>query len=185
MKTPFKILKWVWGAFAAFVVGSIVVGTIMPSHHELARDPNNIEKILKLYLPDIKHVDSEDNMDRGASRWDYYGHDIQFCETLSEDCIRELERRCVEDAKHWKKNDETGCFIYVDENYDEYSVYCCVCSEHASLQYDIDEDEEIWSFLLIMIGFVCLMLASVLFMVLYMAFIKIKEFVVERFRQAK
>ena len=87
------------------------------------------------------------------------------------------------DARHWKKKAGGDGFTYEDcENYDEYCVDCSLYSEHAYLEYSIDEDDDIMLFLIIYIGFLFSPLVGVICVVLYMA---IKEFIDERYRQDK
>ncbi len=64
-----------------------------PSHHDLAEDPKNIEKIIKIDLPDIAKTESSYYRDPPAPSLDVYTHDITFVEELSEECIKELEER--------------------------------------------------------------------------------------------
>lgn len=69
-----KIYRWTW----MVLIVTVAVMIIRTSHHDLAVDPINIEEIVKVDLPDIAFVESENNLDRGASRWEMYIHRGQF-----------------------------------------------------------------------------------------------------------
>ena len=85
MKKASKIYLWAWAVFVVMAIVAVVVVLVAPSHHDLARDPYAIERIVKADLPEIVEVESRDNLDRGASRWDVYMHRVQFGEALSEE----------------------------------------------------------------------------------------------------
>ena len=85
MKKASKIYLWAWAVFVVAAVVTVVVAMVMPSHHDLARDPYAIERIVKADLPEIVEVESRDNLDRESSRWDVYMHRVQFGEALSEE----------------------------------------------------------------------------------------------------
>ena len=96
MRKSTKIYLWAWAAVFAIIIGVVVC----PSHHELARDPRKVGAIVNLHLPDIADYQYEDNLDRGTSRWDFFGYHAIFSEEISEECIAEMERRCVENSEH-------------------------------------------------------------------------------------
>lgn len=49
-------------ALIAVTVATIAGMMVRTSHHDLAADPNNIQKIVKVDLPDIAFVESENNL---------------------------------------------------------------------------------------------------------------------------
>ena len=69
MGKALKIYGWTWVVLIVATIITVVVMAIRTSHHDLAKDPNNIEKIVKVDLPDIAFVESENNLDRSASRF--------------------------------------------------------------------------------------------------------------------
>ena len=148
MKKASKIYLWAWAVFGVAAIVAVVVAMVIPSHHDLARDPYAIERIVKVDLPDIVEVESEDNMDRGASRWDVYMHRVQFGEALSEESIKKLERLCRTDSLHWRKNAEERYYRYTAEGgVDElYAIDCEIHHDHAHLTYTVDESEGIFLF---------------------------------------
>ena len=75
MKKSTKIYSWAWTVALVIIIGLVV----WPSHHELARDPKKVGAIVNLRLPDIVNYEYEDNLDRGASRWDCYSYHAFFC----------------------------------------------------------------------------------------------------------
>ena len=101
-----KIYRWAWFALIVVTIATIAILVIRTSHHDLAAAPDNIEKIVKVDLPEIASVESENNLDRGASKWDTYIHSGQFTEELSEESIKAIEELCVADRSHWCKEEE-------------------------------------------------------------------------------
>ena len=154
MKKALRIYLCAW----AVLIVAIALYILLPSHHSLASKPDNIEKILKLDLPDIAEVESTNNLDRGASRWDWYEHSIRFEQEISDECIAELKLRCLRDSKHWTMNEKSGPYIYSDEGgIDElYSIFCEIHKDRAVLSYEVSEDEGIFAILGIMFLFVIL-----------------------------
>ena len=141
MKKALKIYLYAW----AGLIAVFALFVLFPTHNNLASRPRNIEKIVKLDLPDIAKAESSDNLDRGTSRWNCYEHSIQFEEEISDECIKELERRCQQDSEYWSKNEEEGYYNYNDEGgIDElYSVNCRIYKQSAHVSYSVDEDEGI------------------------------------------
>ena len=148
MKKASKIYLWAWAVFVVMAIVAVVVVLVAPSHHDLARDPYAIERIVKADLPEIVEVESRDNLDRGASRWDVYMHRVQFGEALSEESIKKLDRLCRTDSLHWQKNHEEAYYRYIAEGgVDElYAIDCVLYHDHAHLTYMVDESEGIFLF---------------------------------------
>ena len=144
MKKSTKIYVWAWAVAFVIITGCIV----WPSHHVLATDPNKLGAIVNLRLPDIAGSEYEDNLDRGTSRWDFYGYHALFAENISEECIAEMERRCVEDSVHWSKNESEGYYLYMDNGGADglYEVCCAIYKDQAHVGYLISEDERIFIF---------------------------------------
>ena len=142
MKKSTKIYLWAWAVVFAVIAGYIV----WPSHHDLAANPDKLGDIVNLHLPDIAESECDDNLDRGTSRWDFYEYRAFFTENISEECIAEMERRCEEDSKHWRKDEAEGCFIFVDNGgVDElYEVSCAIYKDQAHVGYLVSEDEGIF-----------------------------------------
>lgn len=156
MKKSVKIYVLVWVVVIASAIGVMVMS---PSHHDLASDPYAVEKIVKVDLPDVARVESEDNLDRGTSRWDMYVHRGQFGESLSEESIEIMETLCQADSVRWSKNDVEGCYVYNDEGGIDglYSVSCSIYRDRFVTAYYVDESEGIFGFLLlILIGAILL-----------------------------
>lgn len=167
MKKSTKIYLWAWAGALVFLVGCIV----WPSHHKLASDPHKIGAIVNLRLPEIVDYEYDDNLERGTSRWDNYEYHAFFAENISEECIAEMERRCVEDSEHWSKNEAEGYYLYVDSGgVDElYEVGCAIYEDQAHVGYIVSEDEGIfviailWIYIQILFiwGFALLVIAIV------------------------
>ena len=151
MKKASKIYLWAWAVFGVAAIVAVVVAMVMPSHHDLARDPYAIERIVKADLPEIVEVESRDNSDRGSSRWDVYMHRVQFGDTLSEEHVKELENLCRVDSLHWRKNTEERYYRYTaEEGIDElYAIDCEIHHDHAHWDYMVDESEGILLFVAI------------------------------------
>ena len=168
MKKASKIYLWAWAVFVVAAIVAVVTVMVMPSHHDLARDPYAIERIVKLDLPEIVEVESEDNLDRGASRWDVYTHNVQFGDTLSEGSIKKLEQRCHTDSLHWQKNHEEGYCRYTAEGgVDElYAIDCEIHHDYAYLTYTVDESEGIFLFVAFLLcGYLMLLWGVVLIVI--------------------
>lgn len=167
MKKSTKIYSWAWAVAFIIIIGYIV----WPSHHELARDPKKVGAIVNLRLPDIADYEYEDNLDRGASRWDCYSYHAFFEENISEECIAEMERRCVEDSEHWSKNEAEGYYLFTDYGGVDglYEVGCAIYEDQAHVGYIVSEDEGIfviailWIYIQILLiwGFALLVIAIV------------------------
>ena len=142
MKKSTKIYLWAWAVAFVIITGCIV----WPSHHDLATDPDKLGAIVNLRLPDIAESEDEDNLDRGTSRWDFYRYHALFAENISEECIAEMERRCVEDSGHWSKNELEGYYLYTDNGGADglYEVGCAIYKDQAHVGYLISEDEGIF-----------------------------------------
>ena len=167
MKKSTKIYLWAWAVVLVFITGIVM----WPSHHKLAHNPNKVGTIVNLNLPDIADYEYEDNLDRGTSRWDFYSYKAFFTENISEKCIAEMERRCVEDSEHWSKNEAEGYYIYQDYGgIDElYEVGCTIYEDQVHVGYLVSEDEGIfaiailWLYIQILLvwGFVLIIIAIV------------------------
>jgi hypothetical protein len=119
---------------------------IHTSHHDLARDQNNLTKIVKVDLPAIAESKSENNLSRRASRWDMYIHHGRFSEELSAATTNEMDELCVTDSSHWSKNVDNGCYQYSDQGgIDElYFVRCSIYKDRFVITYEVDESEGIF-----------------------------------------
>ena len=154
MKKALKIYGWAWVAMIAATLITIVVMAIYPSHHDLAQDANNLEKIVKVDLPDIAYSESSDNLDRTASRWDVFEHRGKFVSELSEETIVVLDELCLTDSQHWHKAKDRNVYSYYDEGGADglYNVFCLISNDGFTTVYEIDEDEGIFIFLPIALG---------------------------------
>ena len=158
MKKALKIYAWVWVAVIAATLITIAVMAIYPSHHDLAQDVNNLEKIVKVDLPDIAYSDSSNNLDRTTSRWDVFEHRGMFVSELSEETIMSLDELCQSDSLHWHKANDRSVYSYYDEGGTDglYNVFCLISNDGFTVVYGIDEDEGIFIFLPIALGFTIL-----------------------------
>ena len=181
MKKASKIYLWACVVLVAAAIVAVVAVMVIPSHHDLARDPYAIERIVKVDLPEIVEVESEDNLDRGTSRWDVYMHRVQFCEALSEESIKKLDRLCRTDSLHWQKNHEEGYYRYTAEGgVDElYAIDCEIHRDHAHWDYMVDESEGILLFVAIYLCVHLMLLWGVVLLVIAV----VKRIVKNRQRQ--
>ena len=143
MKKSTKIYSWAWAVALVIIIGLVV----WPSHHKLARDPKKVGAIVNLRLPKIADYAYDDNLNRDTSRWDYYEYHAFFAENISEECIAEMERRCVEDSEHWSKNEVEGYYLFVDNGGIDglYDVGCAIYDDQVHVGYLISEDEGIFA----------------------------------------
>lgn len=167
MKKSSKIYLWAWAVAFVIIIGYVV----WPSHHELARDPKKVGAIVNLRLPDIVDYKYEDNLDRDTSCWDFFEYDTFFAENISEECIAEMERRCVEDSEHWSKNEAEGYYLFMDNGGVDglYEVGCAIYEDQVHVGYLVHEDEGIFAIALLFLyiqillfwGFVLFVIAIV------------------------
>lgn len=156
MKKALRIYGWTWVIVVASSLITAFVWLIYTSHHDLAKDPNNLARIVKVDLPSIAESKSEDNLNRGASRWDMYIHHGRFSEELSEETTKGLDELCVTDSLHWSKDVDSGCYLYYDDGgIDElYFVLCSIYKDRFVITYKVDELEGIllyWGLVLVII----------------------------------
>ena len=158
MKKSLKIYGWAWVAVIAATLITLAVMSIRTSHHDLAQDANNLEKIVKINLPDIAYSESSNNLDRTDSRWDVFEHRGMFVSELSEETIIVLDNFCLTDSLHWHKAKDRSVYTYYDEGGSNglYNVFCLISNEGFTTVYEIDEDEGIFIFLSIALGFTIL-----------------------------
>ena len=151
MKKASKIYLWACVVIVVAAIVAVVAVMVIPSHHDLARDPYAIERIVKVDLLEIVRTEYRDNLDRESSRWDVYTHRVQFGEALSEESIKKLDRLCRTDSLHWQKNHEEGYYRYTAEGgVDElYAIDCEIHHDHAHWDYMVDESEGILLFVAI------------------------------------
>ena len=166
MKKALKVYGWSWMALIAATIVTIAVMIIYPSHHELAAAPDNIEKIVKVDLPEIASVESENNLDRGASRWDTYIHSGQFTEELSEESIKAIEELCVTDRSHWCKEEEYYAYFDRGGIDDLYYVTCIIYDDHFKLTYEVDESEGIFVLFPFVIAYIILFAWGIILLII-------------------
>lgn len=166
MKKALKIYGWAWLALIAATIVTIAVMIIYPSHHKLAAAPDNIEKIVKVDLPEIASVESENNLDRGASRWDTYIHSGQFTEELSEESIKAIEELCVTDRSHWCKEEEYYAYFDRGGIDDLYYVTCIIYDDHFNLTYEVDESEGIFVLFPFVIAYMILLAWGIILLII-------------------
>ena len=155
MKKIWRIYAWAWAVVVALILVTAVVMAMVPSHHDLARDPYTIERVVEVDLPEIVQVESEDNLDRGTSRWDVYTHQGQFGEPISKESIDKLDRLCQTDSEHWRRDEEKGYYQYTDEGGvdDLYEVSCTLYADHFVVGYTVDESEGLFLFIPFVLAF--------------------------------
>ena len=147
MGKALKIYGWAWVVLIVATIITVVVMAIRTSHHDLAKDPNNIEKIVKVDLPDIAFVESENNLDRSASRWDIFEHRGKFICELSEETTTTLDNLCQTDSLHWRKAQDRSVYSYYDEGGVDglYHVFCLISNDGFTINYEVDESEGIFA----------------------------------------
>ena len=139
----------------------IVPFFFMNMHHRRASDYQKVLKYINIEIPEITHVESINNYDRGSSRWDCLEYELHF-ESLPESTVQKLERYCERNS-HWTKNDTINKIVYEYRSEPEwesdlYFISCSICEDTAWIEYYIDEDEGIFCILIpfaaIFLGFV-------------------------------
>jgi hypothetical protein len=158
-KKALKIYGWTWVATILATLITVAVLKIHTSHHDLAEDPNNLEKIVKVDMPDIAFVESENNLSRSASRWDIYEHKGKFIHELSEDTITALDELCLTDSLHWHKANNRVVYSYYNEGGIDglYHVFCLISHDGFTINYEVDESEGIFVLFPLIIAYVILL----------------------------
>ena len=154
-----KIYGWAWVVFIVATIITVVVMAIRISHHDLAKDPNNIEKIVKADLPDIAFVESENNLDRSASRWDIFEHRGKFICELTEETTTTLDNLCQTDSQHWRKAQDRSVYSYYDEGGVDglYHVFCLISHDGFTINYEVDESEGIFGLFPLIVAYMILL----------------------------
>ena len=147
MRRALKIYGWAWVVTIVATLLIAGVSIIHTSHHELAEDPNNLEKIVKVDMPDIAFCESDNNLDRGASSWDVFEHRGKFIFELPEETIIALDNKCRADSLHWRKARDRSVYSYYDEGGVDglYHVFCLISNEGFTINYEVDESEGIFA----------------------------------------
>lgn len=139
-----KILKFT--SIAAFVImlaGTIFIDGFLSPHHKLGANPERLLKKLKVELPEVQSIESSDNFDRGASRFDCYNHTVRFVEPLPVSTIAELEELCNKDDR-WETEPtaENVWYYYGDSGRGDLYMYSCnIYRDVVYLEYCVDEFE--------------------------------------------
>ena len=159
MGKTLKIYGWAWVVLIVATIITVVVMAIRTSHHDLAKDPNNIEKIVKVDLPDIAFVESENNSDRSASRWDIFEHRGKFICELTEETIIALDNMCRTDSLHWRKAQDRSVYSYCDEGGVDglYHVFCLISHDGFTINYEVDESEGIFGLFPLIVAYMILL----------------------------
>lgn len=122
MKKSLKVYLSAWGVVIAAFLISFVTGRILSGREavmiERSKDPVQVERLLKIDLPAISSVESDDLT--GSQYCEYMCY-MYFAEPLAEEVIQELEKRCKTEADLWKKTTDfyyfskkLTCYIYED-----------------------------------------------------------------------
>ena len=145
MKRALRIYGWAWVCLLTATAITALVMAIFPSHHKLAKNPAKVDKVVGVDLPELTNIQSTNNLDRTASRWDWYSHSAEFTEPLSAKTIAKLDELCETDSCHWYKYNTVDCYMYHDTGgIDElYGVECAMYKDHVNISYSVDECEGI------------------------------------------
>lgn len=151
-----KLIKAIFIILGCYLAFCLVFRTNY--HHRTAADYQKIIDNLHVKLPDIADVESWDNYDRGASRWDCLEYVITFATPLSEKTIKQLERKAARSWNKWYRECRQTSMLYTyrsEESWDSdaYFYQCVIVddlekeNDYLYIEYYIDEDEVIFSIL--------------------------------------
>ena len=168
MGKTLKIYGCAWVVLIVATIITVVVMAIRTSHHDLAKDPNNIEKIVKVDLPDIAFVESENNLDRSASRWDIFEHRGKFICELTEETTTTLDNLCQTDSLHWRKAQDRSVYSYYDEGGVDglYHVFCLISHDGFTINYEVDESEGIFVLFPFVIAYIILFTWGIILLII-------------------
>ncbi len=152
-KQLYKLLITILVAIA--IVLSFLLGLFTP-HHNLARRPDILYRIVDVKLPDTLRTEQYDNLDRTASSFDCFDCIITFKDTLSDSTIAELDY-LSQHNDNWEKKQTTlsqeeyvnthkTYYCYTKEGL-LYNIVCIIYNDHAKVEYSIDELEGVYLFL--------------------------------------
>ena len=164
------------------VTKGVSKSTILKPHHKMAMDPENVEKITGVDLPEIIPGKLYDNLGRSSSRWDNFYHESYFVDSLTMENIAELEELCSSGALYWNKYTSGPlCYEYYDDAWGdergEYTIVCRIYEDRVTCEYLIDEDEGIGLlYVLLLIFFLMLVIliiwVAVIIIILIVKFIR-------------
>lgn len=151
-----KLIKTIFIILGCYLAFCLVFRTNY--HHRTAADYQKIINTLHVNLPDIASVESCDNYDRGASRWDCLEHLITFATPLSEKTIIQLERKAARSWNKWYKECRQTSMLYTyrsKESWesDAFFYHCDIIDDLEEdndcmyIEYYVDEDEVIFNIL--------------------------------------
>jgi hypothetical protein len=175
-----KIIDYVFLAVGIFLVFGLVFRNNY--HHKTASDYQRIIKKLHITLPEISDVESSDNYDRGASRWDCLEHTIKFAAPLPEKTTKRLDRKATRSWKcpwnKWYRDCRQSSVFYIYRSEKEWEsdsyFYQCIIeddliedNDSIYIEYYIDEDEVLFNVLkyigLLIIWAIAFSVANLLF----------------------
>jgi hypothetical protein len=151
-----KIIKAIFIIIGCYLAYCLVFRS--NHHHSTASDYHKIIRKLHVNLPDIADVESWDNYDRGASRWDCLEHKIKFATPLSEKTIMQLDRKAARPWNKWYRECRQTSVLYTycsEESWesDAYFYHCDIIDDLEGdndclyIEYCIDEDEVLFNIL--------------------------------------
>ena len=151
-----KLIKAIFIILGCYLAFCLVFRTNY--HHRTAADYQKIINKLHVNLPDVASVESCDNYDRGASRWDCLEHMITFATPLSEKTIIQLERKAARSWNKWYKECRQTSMLYTyrsEESWesDAFFYHCDIIddlevdNDCMYIEYYVDEDEVIFNIL--------------------------------------
>lgn len=148
MKKSLKRYLWTVAATVFFTLGLIMAARmeLLAPHHRRARNPEYLWKKIGVELPDTLYTLSDNNLDRGASRWDNFWSEVTFASPLTDEQKQKLDRLCKRDSLHWTKETEPRlCYEYFDDAWGErggvYTIHCRIYEDEMFSEYLVDEYE--------------------------------------------
>ena len=137
---------------------------VVKPRHRMAMDPENVEKITGVDLPEISPGQLYDNLGRSSSRWDNFYRESYFVDFLTAEHQMKLDELCMADPLYWHKEDGVNlCYEYYDDAWGdgrgEYTIVCRIYEDRVSCEYLIDEDEGIGVLYVCLLIFLLMLLA--------------------------
>ena len=145
-----------------FIVAGLIIVYCMffrvDYHHRTAADYERIVKKLHVDLPEVSELESSDNYDRGASRWDCLEYWVKFAGPLPQKTIKQLDRKTTRSWNKWYRDCRQSSVFYVYRSEIEWEsdsyFYQCIIEDDLMedndsmyIEYYIDEDESLFNIL--------------------------------------
>ena len=158
MKKAFKIHLQTWREWILVLVTMIVAGLICSSSQDspqntvrdkvlnLNQNPENIEEILNIDLPNIVNIEGSGEIyfpDTILLEGDSYTYKLEFEKPLSDTLISKLKEQCILDSCHWVNLGDTCIYHERTPYYNSYYYLDCYLYK-TGINVVLSEEPEVY-----------------------------------------